>query len=718
MLTAPPFQFTVQIPQGTTPGPYKLTALGAITAGQPIWSDSITIDVERPDSPNTLTTDPPGPLGVYVGETFGVDVIGTYDDGSTVNLTNSSQTTLESQSPGIVSVGPGGNLTALAPGSTQIIVNGTLAVPVTVDQPIRVIPASATLTASQTREFSTLITTHPTNAPVTWSISPSGLGSIDANGVYTAPDSISSQQTVTLTATSVADPSLSASATITLSPQAFIHVSPEWSAIYPGQTQQFTAEASNVGTAGLAWSISPAGFGTITNTGLYTAPASIPSLQQVTVTATSIANPSFSASTTTWVSPLPFHLFLFPAGTLVPQASSATINVTELAAEWFPHPVALSTGPLPAGLTASFSPATLTGSGQSTLTLIASASAAPGFYDITVNATDTVVPALTQTQIAGVTIQAASAGGFSFTVTNPVVSAMPGDTAMDSVTAIGFLNTAALSITGLPGGVTASFSPNPLSTGVLTSRLSLSVGATVAPGSYPLVITASDAATGTSQSTNLTLMVLPLVVQEGTLPAGWTNQDVGQPAVAGQATANNGVLQVESTGSGITSAAATDQFQYVFTGIEGNGSITARLLNVQSADAPCGIMMRNTLDPASAYVMLAVSNGTVSLMSRDSYGAQSSFAGSVPDPVQYPVWLQLTRQGNTFSAVWPADGAHWTSINDQYGNPITLSVAMNTNVYAGIIDTAAADGSANTAAFDNAHIRSTGSGFSIAISAL
>jgi hypothetical protein len=56
-------------------------------------------------------------------------------------------------------------------------------------------------------------------------------------------------------------------------------------------------------------------------------------------------------------------------------------------------------------LTASFSPATLTGSGQSTLTLIASASAAPGFYDITVNATDTVVPALAQTQIAGVSVK-------------------------------------------------------------------------------------------------------------------------------------------------------------------------------------------------------------------------------------------------------------------------------------------------------------------------
>lgn len=55
------------------------------------------------------------------------------------------------------------------------------------------------------------------NTAVTWSISPA-VGSISTGGVYAAPTSVTSAQTVTVTATSVADPSKSASARLTLMP--------------------------------------------------------------------------------------------------------------------------------------------------------------------------------------------------------------------------------------------------------------------------------------------------------------------------------------------------------------------------------------------------------------------------------------------------------------------------------------------------------------------
>ena len=56
------------------------------------------------------------------------------------------------------------------------------------------------------------------NTGVTWTLNPAGAGSISAAGLYTAPATISDQQSITVTATSQADPTKSVSATINLAP--------------------------------------------------------------------------------------------------------------------------------------------------------------------------------------------------------------------------------------------------------------------------------------------------------------------------------------------------------------------------------------------------------------------------------------------------------------------------------------------------------------------
>jgi hypothetical protein len=80
-------------------------------------------------------------------------------------------------------------------------------------------PASVTLPANgQQQQFSVTIA-GTSNTAVTWSMSPS-LGTLSANGLYTAPypGTISSQQTVTITATSKVDTTKSATATVTVDP--------------------------------------------------------------------------------------------------------------------------------------------------------------------------------------------------------------------------------------------------------------------------------------------------------------------------------------------------------------------------------------------------------------------------------------------------------------------------------------------------------------------
>ena len=81
---------------------------------------------------------------------------------------------------------------------------------------VSIAPASASLGVNQSRTFIATVTGASDNS-VTWTASPSNVGKI-SNGTYTAPATISTQQTVTITATSVADNTKSATAAVTLVP--------------------------------------------------------------------------------------------------------------------------------------------------------------------------------------------------------------------------------------------------------------------------------------------------------------------------------------------------------------------------------------------------------------------------------------------------------------------------------------------------------------------
>lgn len=76
-------------------------------------------------------------------------------------------------------------------------------------------------------------------------------------------------------------------------------ISPAAASVSSGGTLQFTATVRDTSNVGVTWS---AGAGTVSNTGLFTAPAAT-SPQTVTVTATSMADPSATAGATVTVTP-------------------------------------------------------------------------------------------------------------------------------------------------------------------------------------------------------------------------------------------------------------------------------------------------------------------------------------------------------------------------------------------------------------------------------
>jgi hypothetical protein len=81
-----------------------------------------------------------------------------------------------------------------------------------------------------------------------------------------------------------------------------VSVAPSAVTVQVGKTQQFTATVTGTSNTGVAWTVAGgASNGTVTGTGLYTAPTTVPNPSMVTVTASSQANTTKSASATVTV---------------------------------------------------------------------------------------------------------------------------------------------------------------------------------------------------------------------------------------------------------------------------------------------------------------------------------------------------------------------------------------------------------------------------------
>jgi Malectin domain/Domain of unknown function (DUF1929)/PKD domain len=81
---------------------------------------------------------------------------------------------------------------------------------------VHVTPTTVSLSASQAQQFTASVT-GSTNTAVNWTFNPQ-IGTLTANGLYTAPTSVTTAQTVNVTATSLADSTQSAVATVSLLP--------------------------------------------------------------------------------------------------------------------------------------------------------------------------------------------------------------------------------------------------------------------------------------------------------------------------------------------------------------------------------------------------------------------------------------------------------------------------------------------------------------------
>ena len=134
-----------------------------------------------------------------------------------------------------------------------------------------------------------------------------------------------------------------------------------------------------------------------------------------------------------------------------------------------------------------------------------------------------------------------------------------------------------------------------------------------------------------------------LTVTATGLPAPWQTQDVGSPAVSGQATASGGSFTV--SGAGVDIWDTSDQFRFVYQTLTGDGAIVARVDSLQTVTGwtKGGVMIRAdlTAGAANAVAGASASNGLM-FQTRASAGATTSnqmTSGAAPR------WVQLVRSG-------------------------------------------------------------------------
>jgi len=176
---------------------------------------------------------------------------------------------------------------------------------------LSVSPSSTLLDQGGTVQFSASVS-GSSNPAVIWSIQEgSGGGSISETGLYTAP---SGAMEVHVVATSLADPSKSFSALVTVSA---VSVSlPSTAGVPRGRQRQFAVVVEGTVVKNVTWSVVEGTGGTITADGVYTAPMSGGPFH---VTARSVTDPSKAATAAVMLTDAGFRML--KSSTLEPRIS-------------------------------------------------------------------------------------------------------------------------------------------------------------------------------------------------------------------------------------------------------------------------------------------------------------------------------------------------------------------------------------------------------------
>jgi hypothetical protein len=194
-----------------------------------------------------------------------------------------------------------------------------------------------------------------------------------------------------------------------------------------------------------------------------------------------------------------------PAASVLPGGNTTAVYTVKTN-NGFNAAIRFSVTGLPAGVTSTFAPATLAASGSTTLTLVASATAAPGVYAVNVVGTSG-----TTSRSAPLSLTVVNAPPLTMTLSSSSVDVAAGASGHVTVTTAknsAFNAAVNLSVSGVPAGVTVTFSSASIKApGAGTSTLTATIPVTMAGGTYAVTVMATGG--GATKSALLALNVLP-----------------------------------------------------------------------------------------------------------------------------------------------------------------------------------------------------------------
>jgi hypothetical protein len=398
----------------------------------------------------------------------------------------------------------------------------------------------------------------------------------------------------------------------------------------------FTQATNSAGNY-VKFSIVASGFTLTATPGASTSSKRAP-VNAVQIVPTAPSTPDFAISST-------------PGSRTVSQGSGTTYTVTTSALNGFADTVALAVTGLPANATATFTPASLVGSGTATLNVTTAADTPPGNSTLTITGTS---GSLTHTTATALVVNATAMPDFA-------VSATPGTRSVTQgmwvrytidVTALnGFAGDVTLSATGLPADSYATFAPASL-TGAGASTLTVTTTATTPTGTSTLTIAGTSGTLTRSAPVSLTVTGQTYTIGGTIAPAGdgaATAVALGGTAVA-TATADaagafnfaglaNGPYVVTPAKSGFTFSPANRNVSVSNGNVSGVDFTAAQSPNTISLSSPA-----NGATVSSAFSMTATASASVVAVQFQVDGANAG-----PEDTSAPYAVSVTAPSGSHS---------------------------------------------------------------------
>ncbi|MGH9776071.1 MAG: choice-of-anchor D domain-containing protein [Candidatus Acidiferrales bacterium] len=225
-----------------------------------------------------------------------------------------------------------------------------------------------------------------------------------------------------------------------------------------------------------------------------------------------------------------FSLSSSATSNTIAPGKSATYTITVAPLNKFTGSVALTVTGQVAGLTATLSASSITTSGNSTLTLAAASSLAPGTYQVTVTGVNGSITHSTMVQLI---VSSSTSADYVLSASPSSSSIAPGASASYKVSISplnGFNALVSLTASGLPAGASSFFDVNEIAGGTGSANLTIATLTTLPAGTYMATVTGASGALSQSvkqgQAATYSLEITPDAVFSGMVTIACPNQNL------------------------------------------------------------------------------------------------------------------------------------------------------------------------------------------------